>query len=93
MSSERLFVDEDAPPLSEVSSTIASAGAGGVALYEQRDTVDVTVQPVREESADEDVTVRFTVGGCGEAELSLAEDDALALVDSIRQALEVESFE
>ncbi|NHX42005.1 MULTISPECIES: hypothetical protein [Haloarcula] len=90
---ERLFIDGDAPPIDEVTAQIPNAGTGELELFGGRDTVDVTVQPIREDSVDEDVAIGFTLGATGTASVSLPEDEALAVVDSIQQALEVESYE
>jgi len=80
-------------PVTEVSGTVPNAGVATVEVSGcHADGVDVLVVPVREPTVSEDVTVSFGVGQAV-VDLSLSEDDALALMDAIQQALEVERFE
>lgn len=81
--------DDDVLPTHEVKSTIPDAGVADIHLTGPApDTVDAEVIPIRAPETPGDVTISFGHGGVSSS-LSLSEDDALALIDAIQQALEV----
>jgi hypothetical protein len=86
-------MDSDKPDLDDVSAEIEDAGKGNIELQGVRSDVDLRVAPIREPGVDIDVMIEFTVFEIGTVTLSLPEDDALALIDSIEDALEVEQFD
>ncbi|MDS0223801.1 hypothetical protein NDI54_20955 [Haloarcula sp. S1AR25-5A] len=86
-------MDSDVPDIDSVSAELKDAGTGNIELQGIRSDVDLRVAPIREPGVDIDVTIEFTVFEIGTVTLSLPEDDALALIDSIEQALEVDGFD
>lgn len=84
--------DSDAVPLSEVSGTVPTRGVADVDLGSVTDGVDIGVVPIREPAVEEDVTLNLSISQ-GHVQVSLPEDDVLALCDAMQQALQVEDLE
>ena len=83
---------DDAAPLSEVSGTVPTNGVADVDLGSVTDGLDISVVPIREPAVEEDVTLNLSISS-GHVQVSLPEDDALALCDAMHQALDVEDLE
>ena len=93
LAADSATADSEGPPLSEVSTTVPMAANGRLDLHtDDVKAADIQVRPIREPSNGEDVSLEipFTVGTVS---LGLSEDDALAMMDAIHNALEVDSFD
>jgi hypothetical protein len=85
---------EDAAPPGDVTGCVENAGFADLRISGGTDNdVDVSIIPIREPSTPQDVTIGFSIGDFGSVQLSLAEDEVLALCDQLHQALEVPKFD